>query len=120
MLVLEEDLLTDLSDEDDCCFIYPYDVSISSTGGSSSSYILDYSRSTSFYSAATALPVSVTYSLSGPSAFANGVRVWPYSSPTSAPRDFVWQGANSASATTWTNIITSNDRYFRFIIRSTT
>ena len=91
---------------DDSCFIYPYDVSISSTGGSSSSYILDYSRSTSFSSSASSLPVSVTYTLTGPKAYANGVRVWPYSSPTSAPRDFVWQGANSASATSWTNIIT--------------
>ena len=91
---------------DDSCFIYPYDVSISSTGGSSSSYILDYSRSTSFSSSASSLPVSVTYTLTGPKAYANGVRVWPYSSPTSAPRDFIWQGANSASATSWTNIIT--------------
>ena len=89
------------SSNEDNCFIYSEAASVTSTQGSSVANIYDWSRSTSYYS--STLPATVTYSLEGPKAYINGVRVWPYTSITSAPSTFTWQGSNDNSQ--WTNVV---------------
>ena len=91
------------STTDGNCFIYSDDASVSSTQGSTVSNILDWSRSTYYYIGSTAFPATVTYSLNGDKAYINSVRVWPYTSATSAPSTFTWQGSNDNSQ--WTNVI---------------
>ena len=83
------------------CFVYADAASVSSTQGSSVANIYDWSRTTSYYS--SSLPATVTYSLEGPKAYINSVRVWPYTSTTSSPSTFTWQGSNDNSQ--WTNVV---------------
>ena len=85
------------------CFVYAEAGSVSSSMSSSVSGIYDWSRSTSLYVSSTNLPATVTYTLEGPKAYINSVRVWPYSSASYAPSTFTWQGSNDNSA--WTNVI---------------
>ena len=91
------------STTDGNCFIYSDDASVSSTQGSYVADIYDWSRSTYYYIGSTAFPATVTYSLNGDKAYINSVRVWPYTSATSAPSTFTWQGSNDNSQ--WTNVI---------------
>ena len=86
------------------CFIYPYDTTITSTGGSSPAYIFDFTKSNSFSASSTALPTTVNYELTGPRAHINGLRVWPYTSYSAAPGTFTLQGAMSSSSS-YSNVL---------------
>ena len=81
------------------CYIYPYEVTLSSSIASSPSSVFDYGKTSYYTVEEDDLPVTVTYELGGPRAHINGVRVWPYSYPTQSPGEFTWQGAMSSSGT---------------------
>ena len=85
------------------CFIYADSVSISSNGGIDPSKLLDFSKTTSFYVPYAELPTALTFSFEGPKPYINSIRVWPYSSPISAPGIFSLQGSNDNQQ--WTSII---------------
>ena len=85
------------------CYIYSGDVTITSTTGSSPTNLFDFAKSTYFYLYSSTLPSTVTYSFTDADPYLTGVRVFPYSSPTSAPNNLVLQGSESGS--TWTNVI---------------
>ena len=85
------------------CFIYPYSVSFTSSGGVNPGYIFNFIKGDYFTGAATVLPATVTYTMNGPRPHVNGVRVWPYTTFANAPGSFTWEG--SMDATTWTNVI---------------
>ena len=86
------------------CFIYPYETTITATGGTSPTYIFDFTKYNSYSAASTVLPATVNYELTGSRAHINGLRVWPYTSYSSAPGTFTWQGAMSSSST-YNNVI---------------
>ncbi|KAK8820269.1 hypothetical protein WA577_006335 [Blastocystis sp. JDR] len=86
------------------CFIYPYETTITATGGTSPTYIFDFTKGNSYSAASTVLPATVNYELTGSRAHINGLRVWPYTSYSSAPGTFTWQGAMSSSSS-YSNVI---------------
>ena len=92
------------STTEDNCFIYAESTSVTSDGGSNEDNIFDFVRSSYFYASSSYLPVTVTYSFGGAKPYINSVRVWPYSTPTSAPSTFTWQGSYDNSQ--WTTVIT--------------
>ena len=87
------------------CYIYPYQVMLTAAGGSNPGNIFDFGRTSYYYAAATALPATVNYDMSGPRAHINGLRVWPYTYYTQAPGTFTFQGATSSSSV-YNNVIT--------------
>ena len=87
------------------CYIYPYQVALTAAGGTNPGNIFDFARYSYYYAAATALPATVNYDMSGPRAYINGLRVWPYTYYTQAPGTFTFQGATSSSST-YNNVIT--------------
>ena len=93
------------------CYIYAYDVTLSTSTTSSPSYIFDFGR-TSYYSIArNTLPVTVTYELTGPRAHVNMLRVWPSTYVNQAPGDFTLSGAMSSSGTFATVVSVSDATY---------
>lgn len=44
------------------------------------------------------LPAVVSFEMGGPCPFINGLRVWPYSSPTNTPDTFTLQGAADSAS----------------------
>ena len=93
------------------CYIYAYDVTLSTSTTSSPSYIFDFGR-TSYYSiAGNTLPVTVTYELTGPRAHVNMLRVWPSTYVNQAPGDFTLSGAMSSSGTFATVVSVSDATY---------
>ena len=86
------------------CFIYAESTSVTSDGGSNEDNIFDFVRSSYFSASSSYLPVTVTYSFGGAKPYINSVRVWPYSTPISAPSTFTWQGSYDNSQ--WTTVIT--------------
>ena len=85
------------------CFIYPYSVSFTSSGGVNPGFIFNFIKGDYFTGAATVLPATVTYTMNGPRQHVNGVRVWPYTTFANAPGSFTWEG--SMDATTWTSVL---------------
>ena len=81
------------------CFIYPYAVTLSSTGGSNTDNIFNFGKQDFFSASAAGLPVTVTYELAGPRAHVNALRVWPYTYPTNGPMSFTLSGAMSTAST---------------------
>ena len=96
---------------DDTCFIYPYDVTLTTEQGSNVDNIFDFSFSTAFTATDTQLPTSVTYDLQGAIPFINSIRVWPYTAPTTAPNSFTLQG--STTATTWNDVLTVSNAIYQ-------
>ena len=84
------------------CFIYPYGATITATGGSSPTSIFDFTKYSSY--SASILPATVNYELTGPRAHINGLRVWPYTSYSTAPGTFTLQGAMSSSSS-YSNVL---------------
>ena len=84
---------------DTTCFIYGEPVTITTSSSTSTpSNAFDFSRSTSFYISSSYLPNTMTYTFGGPKPYINGIRVWPYTSPTSAPSTFTFQGSNDGQS----------------------
>ena len=50
------------------------------------------------------LPATVTFTFEGPKPYINTIRVWPYTTVTYAPSNFIFQGSNNNQQ--WTNAIT--------------
>ena len=89
---------------DTTCFIYGEPVTITTSSSTSTpSNAFDFSRSTSFYISSSYLPNTMTYTFGGPKPYINGIRVWPYTSPTSAPSTFTFQGSNDGQS--WTTVV---------------
>ena len=86
------------------CFIYPYGATITATGGNNPANIFDFVKYGSYSATSTVLPATVNYELSGSRAHINGLRVWPYTSYSSAPGTFTLQGAMSSSST-YSNVL---------------
>ena len=85
------------------CFVYAESVDVESDGGTNVANIFDFGRTSSYYASASYLPATVTYSFEGPRPYINSVRVWPYTSTSSAPSTFTWQGSNDNLQ--WTNVV---------------
>ena len=86
------------------CFVYAESVDVEANGGTNVANIFDFGRTSYYYASASYLPATVTYSFEGPRPYINSVRVWPYTSTSSAPSTFTWQGSNDNSQ--WTNVVT--------------
>ena len=100
---------------DDTCFIYPYDITFTSTSGTDVGYIMDYDK-TSYYSLSSSqitTPAIVSMSMVDALAYFNGVRVFPYTNPTAAPSTYRLQAANSASSATWTDVVVANGQIYQ-------
>ena len=85
------------------CFVYSESTNITATGGSNPANIFDFGRTSYYYATSTYLPATVTYTFEGPRPYINSVRVWPYTSTSSTPTTFTWQGSNDDSQ--WTNVV---------------
>ena len=71
--------------------------------GFNSGNAFDWAKASYVSSNADYLPVTLTYELSGPLALVNGMRIWPGSSPQTAPAAFSLEG--STGSDTWTPIL---------------
>ena len=89
------------------CFVYAESVDVEADGGTNVANIFDYGRTSYYYASASYLPATVTYSFEGPRPYINSVRVWPYTSTSSAPSTFTWQGSNDNLQ--WTNVVSVSD-----------
>ena len=89
------------------CYVYPYSVTVTATGGTNPGNIFNFGRTDYYYAAATVLPATVTYELGGPRAHINGLRVWPYTYVTQSPGTFTLSGAVSSSST-YTNVVSTS------------
>ena len=88
---------------DTTCFIYGESASITATSSSTPSNAFDFKRTSSFYISSSYLPNTVTYTFEGPIPYINTIRVWPYSSTTTAPSTFTFEGSDDGQS--WTTII---------------
>ena len=93
------------------CFIYPYATTITATGGTNPASIFDFTRDSSFSAAASVMPATVNYELSGFRAHINALRVWPYTAYAAAPGTFIWQGAMSSSSS-YSNVVSVSDAVY--------
>ena len=97
--------------ESDKCFIYPYAVTLTSSGGNNAANIFNWGKQDYFSAGSSALPATVTYELSGPRAHVNALRVWPYTYATQSPSAFTLSGAMSSSSTYSTVISIAQTSY---------
>ena len=89
---------------DTTCFIYDDSVTITASPSTSTpSNAFDFSRSTSFYISSFYLSNTMTFTFNGPRPYINSIRVWPYTSPTSAPSTFTFEGSNDGQS--WTTVV---------------
>lgn len=96
------------STQNSSCFIYPYDVTISVTGGSNKDNTFDFGKTTYYSIGKTILPATLTFALSSPSAMINSLRYWPYGDNAYTPNSFLFSGATDE----WTELIdVSNHEY---------
>ena len=94
------------------CFIYPYNTTLTASGGTNPGNIFDFAKASGYDADADDLPATVNYELSGPRAYINGLRIWPYTSYAAAPGTFTWQGAMSSSST-FSNVISMENAVFQ-------
>ena len=94
----------------DKCFVYPYAVTLTATGGYDPRLVFDFDKTSYFHAPDDSLPVSVTYELAGPRMHVNALRVWPYTFTTNAPGSFTLAGAMSTSGT-YSNVIAAHGSY---------
>ena len=88
--------------ETDKCYVYPYDITVTGIGFYSGN-AFDWAKASYVNSDADYLPVTLNYELSGPLALVNGMRIWPGSSPQTAPAAFFLEGLTGSN--TWTPIL---------------
>ena len=93
------------------CYVYPYDVTLTASGGMNAASIFDFSKSSYYNSGTATLPATVTYELGGPRAHVNSLRVWPYTYITQAPAEFSLSGAMSSSGTYSTVLTVTHATY---------
>lgn len=87
------------------CYVYAGQVSLSSSSGTNPTYAFDFTKGNSYYM--SSLPSTLTYSFNGPKPYINGLRVWPYTSVTTAPTAFSFDGTmgSGTSSSSWTTVI---------------
>ena len=88
--------------ETDKCYVYPYTTTVTGMGFNSGN-AFDWAKASYVSSNADYLPVTLNYELSAPLALINGMRIWPGSSPQTAPAAFSLEG--STGSDTWTPIL---------------
>ena len=86
----------------DKCFVYPYTTTITGVGFYSGN-AFDWAKASYVNSDADYLPITLTYELSDPLALVNGMRIWPGSSPQTAPAAFSLEGSTGSGI--WTPIL---------------
>ena len=90
------------------CYLYAYDVTLSSSSSSSPSNIFDFGKTSYYNIGGNTLPVTVTYELAGPRAHVNMLRMWPSTFVNQSPADFSLSGAMSSSSP-YTTILSASD-----------
>ena len=102
------------------CYVYPYDVTVTASIGSSVNNIFNWNKGDYFSASSSQLPTTVTFNITGPKAFINGIRVWPYSAPQNAPTSYSLQGSYLSSSSSWATIYSiSNLAYTSMTFLST-
>ena len=76
--------------------------------------LFDYSISEYASVASSSLPatISVTFT-AGVRPIVNGIRIWPYTEPTYGPTSFTLTGAESASQTQWTTVVSTEKAHYK-------
>ena len=88
------------------CVVYSGDVTINSVSGTNPANAFDLNKGDYFYLAAGSTePVTLSYSLTGPKAFVNGIRLWPYGSASYSPNTVTFQGSENFVGGPWTTIM---------------
>ena len=93
------------------CFVYPYAVTLTATGGTNPASIFNFGRLDYYTAPSTVLPATVTYELTGPRMHVNALRVWPYTYTTQSPGTFTLSGAMSSSST-YSNVISATNTIY--------
>ena len=93
------------------CFVYPYAVTLTATGGTNPASIFNFGRLDFYTAPSTVLPATVTYELTGPRMHVNALRVWPYTYTTQSPGTFTLSGAMSSSST-YSNVISATNTIY--------
>ena len=86
---------------EDLCYTYAYPVTVEGAE-SNPMNVIDFKMSTKYIT--YDLPDSLTYTLGGPRAVINGVRVFSGTLYNSSPADFVWEG--SMDSASWSSVFT--------------
>ena len=84
--------------ENSNCYVYPYEVTLSATGGRYPESIFSFHKTYNYQFDWGELPLTVTYALGGPRMHVNGVRVWPFSTSYYPPVVFTLSGGMNASS----------------------
>ena len=88
------------------CFVSYVDVTTTATGFTNPTKGFDFSRNTAMYISTSNLPKDIIAAFSGSSIpMVNGFRLWPNSSPSSAPTSVTIAGGDSATASSWTTVV---------------
>ena len=86
------------------CFIYGDSVTITTSPSTNTpANAFDFAKTTNFYISSTNLPNTMTFTFGGPRPFINLIRVWPYTSPITAPSTFTFEGSNDGQS--WTTVV---------------
>ena len=101
-------ILASSSSDGDSCFIYPYDITLSSTSGDNVNYSFDFAPQTSFTLPTANLPTTISYTMAGARPFINGIRIYPNTYVEYSPRTFTLE-ASSAAVGPWTQILRGED-----------
>ena len=90
--------------ENSNCYVYPYEVTLSATGGNYPESIFSFNKGNNFQVDRSILPVTVTYALGGPRVHVNGMRVWPNGDVRGAPGVFTLSGGMNTSSS-YTDVV---------------
>ena len=88
--------------QDNECFVYPYEMILSSPSISNATNLFDFAYDTSFVNTEA---TDVSYSLAGAKALINSIRIYPHTNPAAAPHSFIFSGTNDKTNPTWRPII---------------
>ena len=101
-------ILASTSSDDDSCFIYPYDITLSATSGDNVNYSFDFTSQSSYTLPTDLLPTTFSYTMNGARPFINGIRIWPNSYIEYEPRTFILEASSSAVGP-WTQVLKGED-----------
>ena len=90
--------------ENSNCYVYPYEVTLSATGGRYPESIFSFHKTYSYNAEWYELPATVTYALGGPRVHVNGMRVWPNGDVRGAPGVFTLSGGMNTSSS-YTDVV---------------
>ena len=93
----------------DNCFVYPYNSTLTMTGGADASIIFNFNKFDLFTISSDNLPATIDFSFEGAKPFINGIRVFPYTYTTTATTTFQWEGSSAVIGGTWSTVISVSD-----------